>query len=596
MAVQLFLNDTEVITDSTQEIRITRENPYVTLSDSYTLDVSLPLDILQNRRFFGNLQRIDTTKQYREFACRLLCNNALLMEGTARIVQSTDLVVKVQLACGVSALKLSSEQEGMYIDQLLTDPPAKGLTSKDYMDYVNVRGTGDRGYGAILKDSTSGMVVNMKMAYYAAGALRMGFPLVSECPRLLDVARLIAGKLGYSVDMSCLPPACGSIYVMSAAQGCVGRKLPHWTVKEFMAEFQNFFGATFVRSGDRSLRLVPLDSYAANPVTEIEPVAEFQVEYTEEDAAEGIINRNVEFDMESSDLEVVDEEVLAQAKSEGVYTDEGAMRNAFRTDTDSVRMRKLYRLNGETYIGWEIPGENEGDPSTYELRRVAPFNPLRRFEGAESVSLRIAPAYMEEDVECVMSYNLDTLLARANDYKVRLTIPSVSSPYGLRPFYEAGDSAGDDDTATLQELVEGVEAVASGDERPDTMSVAFIDGRTESVVAKNEYIDSEVAYRAHLAFTDYNFKKQLANNRSRWSLSLNPLPGCEFYLGQLHRISFTCSHKVKHIVKFVSPSIPEPTDIFLIRGKRFACEKIEASVRDGRLDPLITGYFYEFLS
>ena len=108
--------------------------------------------------------------------------------------------------------------------------------------------------------------------------------------------------------------------------------------------------------------------------------------------------------------------------------------------------------------------------------------------------------------------------------------------------------------------------------------------------------DGQTSHTIHLAFTDYNFKRQLSNNRSMWSLSLNELRGYDFYLGQLHRLTFRCSHQVKHIFRFLSDSIPEPTDVFLIHGKRFACEKIEASIRDGNLDKLMTGYFYEITS
>lgn len=114
MAVRLILDNTEVITDSSQEIKITRENPYFTLSDSYTLDVSIPLSILQNRKFFGSIQKLEKKREYKEFACRLYCSNSLLMEGTARIVQSTESVVKVQLACGVSALE-DVQRAGRYI-------------------------------------------------------------------------------------------------------------------------------------------------------------------------------------------------------------------------------------------------------------------------------------------------------------------------------------------------------------------------------------------------------------------------------------------------------------------------------------------------
>lgn len=595
MAVQLFLNDTEVIIDSSQEIRITRENPYITLSDSYTLDVSIPLGILQNRRFFGSIQRIDASKDYREFSCRLLSSNAVLMEGTAHIVQSTDRLVKVQLACGVSALKMSSEQEGLYIDQLVTESQGRGNIMTPYLDYGAMVGEHHIGYGAILQDNTNGQTVNLGSI---AAYLTRAFPYVSECPRLIDIARLVATKLGYSIDLSYLPEACGSIYVISAIQGDIGKKLPHWTVKEFLTQFQNFFGCTFVRSGDRALRLAPLGSYADNPATELVPVSEFQADYSEDDEAEGVINSNVEFEMEGGDTEVVDGEVLGQAKYEDSFTDAGAMANAFIGDPAEVKMHKLYRLNGEIYIGWEIPAETEGGASSYELRRIAPFNPLVRFDGADSVQLKIAPAYMEENVECEI-YDTHDLMISPYIYRCSLHLPSVANPYGLKMYYNpSGPAPGteEEEKATLQQLVEGTESVVTGEEKSDIMNVAFIDGAMESVVATSDSFGGrQNTYQLHLAFTDYSFKKQLTNNRRRWSLSLNPLPGYDFYLGQLHSIPFRCSRKVKHVIKFVSPVIPEATDIFIIQGKQFACEKIEASIKDGTLDQLMTGYFYEFL-
>ena len=129
------------------------------------------------------------------------------------------------------------------------------------------------------------------------------------------------------------------------------------------------------------------------------------------------------------------------------------------------------------------------------------------------------------------------------------------------------------------------------------MSVAFLDGREETVTAVTEHFGGKsVSYQIHLAFTDYNFKKQLSNNRSKWSFSLKDLNGYDFYLGQLHKINFRCSHNVKHIFKFLSDSIPDADNIFIIGGKRYACEKIEASIKQGDLDKLMTGYFYEIVS
>lgn len=597
MAVKLFLDNQEVITDSTQEIKITRENPYFTLSDSYTLDVSIPLSILQNRKFFGSIQKLEKKREYREYACRLYCSNSLLMEGTARIVQSTESVVKVQLACGVSALKMSSEQEGTYIDNLITEKEGWQLNLTSKLDYGptsdapvdNIMGGTHTGYGFPVLDNTNDIVVNIADADFL---ISRSCTYVSECPRLLDVARLIASKMGYTLDLSILPAACNSIFIVSATHGNLGKKIPHWTVKEFFKQFQNFFGCTLVRSGNKALRLVPLDSFAQNPVTTITPLNEFQAEYSKDDDAEGIMNRNVEFEMENSTSETVDEEILEQAKYTSEYSDAGVMNNAFRNETDAVRMHKIYNLNGELYVGWE-KGEND-----YELKRVAPFNPLKRFEGADSVKLKISPAYIEEEVECTIHATHDFLVS-PYEFKLDLNLPSVSNPFGqsINFGYNPSGNESQEDGPTLQSLVEGSESIVSNEEKSDIMSVAFLDGKEEYVTAVSEhYGGKSFTYLIHLAFTDYNFKKQLSNNRSKWSFSLNDLTGYDFYLGQLHKINFRCSHNVKHIFKFLSDYIPDADNIFIIGGKRYACEKIEASIKQGNLDKLMTGYFYEIVS
>lgn len=269
---------------------------------------------------------------------------------------------------------MSSEQEGTYIDNLITEKEGWQLNLTEKLDYGptsdatldNIMGGTHTGYGFPVLDNTNDIVVNL--ADMELWSIR-SCTYVSECPRLLDVARLIASKMGYTLDMSILPAACNSIYIVSATHGNLGKKIPHWTVKEFFKQFQNFFGCTLVRSGNKALRLVPLDNFAQNPVTTIEPLSEFQAEYSKDDDAEGIMNRNVEFEMESSTSETVDEEILEQAKYISEYSDAGVMNNDFRNESDEVRMHKIYNLNGELYVGWEK------EENSYELKRVAPFNP-----------------------------------------------------------------------------------------------------------------------------------------------------------------------------------------------------------------------------
>jgi len=48
-------------------------------------------------------------------------------------------------------------------------------------------------------------------------------------------------------------------------------------------------------------------------------------------------------------------------------------------------------------------------------------------------------------------------------------------------------------------------------------------------------------------------------------------------------------------VKLVTDEIPDPSRIFVIRNKKFICEKIEMEVSDDGISKVKTGYFYEIV-
>ena len=77
------------------------------------------MDIIDNRQFFGNLQRIDTTKKSTKYQCRLMVGNKSMLDGTARVSQVTQDTVKVQLLGGNSELNFLSKEEGAYIDEMI---------------------------------------------------------------------------------------------------------------------------------------------------------------------------------------------------------------------------------------------------------------------------------------------------------------------------------------------------------------------------------------------------------------------------------------------------------------------------------------------
>ena len=99
---------------TSNNIKITRENPYLKKTDSYTYDITFPLDVMANRIIFGAVNRIDVRKKVQKYkVCRLYAANKCVISGTG-IVTSTDSDnVKLQIVAGVSELKYNSRAERM---------------------------------------------------------------------------------------------------------------------------------------------------------------------------------------------------------------------------------------------------------------------------------------------------------------------------------------------------------------------------------------------------------------------------------------------------------------------------------------------------
>ena len=148
------------------------------------------------------------------------------------------------------------------------------------------------------------------------------------------------------------------------------------------------------------------------------------------------------------------------------------------------------------------------------------------------------------------------------------------------------------DDTTIQDLVEG-EADIEKKEKEDRMQVFFVD---DIEMASKSYggWDKDQTINALMPFTDFLYKSMYSNSHRQWSLSLNPTEA-DHYLGELHNNSFNFNLKAKYCVKFLADEMPDPTQVFIIRNKRFGCEKIEVQIDDRGLLQLMTGYFYEML-
>ncbi len=590
--MRLFLDNTEIVIDKSQTIKIFKENPYFTLSDTYSLDISIPMDIYQNRVFFGNIQRIGVKKDKVTFDAKLYYNNKKVIFGESRITRSDKDKVKIQITCGISALKMKAEIENLYIDKM-------GFTATEYTFFPAGLDSGTaamEGFYIPLRDSTNDKNVNLCYGFTDSIITTRDDKYRSVCPSLLVLAQKIAERLGYRIFNyeNDIPYACQNIYVITASQYDYNKKLPHWTVKEFFDQLQLFFGVRIVEAepdettaqmypNRKYLRLLPLSTYTSNHICELEPLDDFEVDYSEDDEAKGTINSNIAYDISQSDIEVVDDTLLNQAIYKKSFNSFAEMTAAFESDSEHDKMRTVYKVNGETWIGWRIP-----DTSALTMKRVAPFNPLNRYSDADTVSLKIVPVFIQENVECSVYHNHGG--NTPDEYTYRVNLPEVSNAFPIidNLWHDANTTV--EDSPSLYDLVTGNETVPSDDNKEDVIHVAFSEYDHKETLAFGGELGSK---EIQLAFTDYNFKKQFTNNHSKFSLSLNELEGYSFYLGEMHKLSFECERKIRYKFRFLSDTIPDPTDIFIVRNKRYACEKIEAEIKDDEITKMKVGYFYE---
>lgn len=92
--------------------------------------------------------------------------------------------------------------------------------------------------------------------------------------------------------------------------------------------------------------------------------------------------------------------------------------------------------------------------------------------------------------------------------------------------------------------------------------------------------------------SDYTYEGILVTAGNNFSLSLNSVANGAVSLAEFHSKAFKIDSRNCMEVKFKSDVIPDPSKIYIIRNKRFVCEKIEMEVKDDTIEPIYTGYFY----
>lgn len=575
----------QVFFEASNGFKLTRENPYFTQSESYTLDVTFPMAILQNRRFFQNIQRKEHTKTAASMKCRLTVNNRMVLDGSAKITQVTEKQVKVQLLGGNSEINFLSAENKTYIDEMPLGGYETLFYFTDYNDEIHMSPEED-GLVTYMPtyDETNGRMMNRRSYSLSTQAWNMvisrEYNNFAMQPNLLYIVKGVIALSGFTLercDFDCEP--WDKLFVASAkTTNHMAHALPHWLVKDFIKEVCRFFNCTLIVDSYTKSASFINNAEIFNSASRIKmnPIDEYTSEMTEDDGEGKVLAAsNIEYSLSSSEGHGLDciSDGLRNTIPRKDCSDKSDALAQYEALDATERLRYLYVCPTGKFVGWT---KGEGTPEFMKIDHFAPL--VRQQESSSSIELKICPVALMESLDALWYGTPDSATPR-----MRCIVASLENPTGP-------ESRNDNGGATAQDLIEGNAETA---EKEDRLQVMFVDNQPQvAIVAEGD--NAGVGVPILMPFTDCDLLHQGNLPHSSWSLSLNRTDAV-CYLGQMHSTDFTFNTKGKTIFKFIADRMPDPKAVFVIGGKEFACEKIEASVTERGFSKLMTGYFYEKL-
>lgn len=625
--IQCIINGHVAIPAMKEDVRLVRENPYVKAKDSYTYDITFPLDIPENRRVFGPLNRLDTSKRNRKFDdCLLTVGNVTVIHGVGTVTSITATELKLQILGGGSSLRYRADFDQVFIDRITypTVPdrfrnnvtkrwgPAENLIDVD-SDVRNRACIGDVGTAVFMPvwDNTNQCVANELWALRTSETpsdwpqeQQIAYCLFHRAvqPNLMMVLNTVLSHMGYTVGTNDYDTApWNELVICSARQtAIIAKALPHWTVSKFLDEFRKLFNAVFLF--DNSARTVSIkraDQFDAGNVVAYEAADEFQSNY-DEDGLEYLGSSNIRYNLSglgSQMLEVPDEVIENFTIQE--YDSYGELSTAFRAMAEQQKLTTLMVEPGGYHYGAEQRDSTGAKTGEIVLRSFGQFTKMiRDSTSGNEVSLDICPVAVDR-----MDFKFNAALLnngnyhRFDDLQVNAWLPIVENSE-LLPEQDSTQGNDEDERpyVTIEEVVESGESATREEDGEETrMELMWVGGVNDHPWNGT----NRLPLRIPTVFADWRVCSIDVTKRQSLALSH---AGTYPHIGQLHgnalRINSggSIDGNDEICIPFLCDGIPDPSAVYVFHGKRYLCSKVELKVTQDGIDPLKQGYFYEITS
>lgn len=557
-------------------IKLVIENPFMKQQGNHTYQVTFPLDIPENRRVFGNVNRIEVSRHVNKYEdCALFSGNKCLLRGSASVLGYSDDSIRLQFLGSASDVK--SKMGDLYIDKM--DFPEVASPYKAWCQKTNISvpaSVFSQGYGGVrnqyvfftVANESTGKKYNRLRCYGTPTTCKMKRPVLQPC--LIYVLHQVFSIIGYQVEFDAFDRApWNDLYIVNVRRSAkISGALPHWKASTFLEEFRKLFNAVYLY--DEIRKTVRIESYSSIDTfgsMAIECESAFSSEHDEEGVAY-IGSDNIAYKLETC----ADQKTAREIPKEVFNTFElrrydtlAEVLTAAGSMTDAEKLTTLFLAGNAGYVYFRKMDDN----GTIGYTTCGFFTQLVR-EGngndGSTTELKIIPAPMGE--------------VKVNEDEIEDTcmMPSIEGP----EWNTAGD---EEEVTTLQDVLEDDLSVEE-DSEDGFMPVVFLAGSSSSFIYDNR---SDRYYGVMRSLAD----RRESNLPNDCSLALANAGTITEYVGKFHTGHASIDSKNQYVFKFLSDSIPDPCLTFLVQNKRFLCSKIEVSVTDTGMGRLMTGYFYE---
>lgn len=446
-------------------------------------------------------------------------------------------------------------------------------------------------------------------------------------PRVYLLVERVLRALGYEVAPAddCLRNSDWKHLILCNARRTLryARMLPRWTVKEFLAEVEQFCGVKICVTGrDRAAIRPKADYYAANTHTFAPsgicagPDTDIDSEQEEKDITRA--NVRYAFPADPHPAVALTDDILSRADVR-VYGSYAELYQGWQALTAADRLAAVNYVSNFRY-GCLV---HTASDSIASYQGIAPYGPLVRdaLNTDDFTELRIVPCdgfHPEPDPASGGSFE-DPLQPGLNlsvyvwdpdlSLYVQTTAGSCVAPFLLRTqldtvtegtSFRAWDAVRYSDQEQAEEgegLPEVMEVALTGAVKEHEIFVPATDFSDPATVTARTPHAVGIAYQAN----GDGKPEQMADTYG--PLGSNALALVRFestgdgLVAEALRPSAEFSATAKAETRFsftghVPPDTPIDS-IFLIRGQRYACLKLEYTIDEHGLQPLKTGYFYE---